>query len=399
MSFAKSLFLRRAANVDAVWCLAIGFLIYILSLFFLDSSQHKTVFYFIVGLPCLFFVYQNILISLQDRGKFFVFLFIFYFSISAFWSGVDGGVWKAAKYGIYILCLMVAAEALSARFSQQFILRGMVLLGGIAVLCYALSVSLSSIPLTTLVVKRSSLQQMAGWGEDSPITSAINLGVFCLAAWWLLPDCKIHSKLILVFLIAVCMVLMFFTKSRGPLLSLGIVLFLISFFRRTRTDCILLAVLTCSIGGLLVFSNIGEVASARVAAPNYRLEIWNQAFQQIREGWLFGHGFGASADIPIGTRGTVVTHSHSSYMEVLRVGGVVGAGLFIAALWTLSRRALKRPTESFFLAWLLFGMLCLATDGRLILRGPSSEWFEFWVPLFLLYFFTRPETPRERVVI
>lgn len=369
---------------------AIGFLIYIASIFFLDGRQHKTVFYFFVGLPSLFVLFRFWRDFFSNgRGGVSVVLLLGYFSLSALWSDSDIGVWAAVKYAVYILCLMVAAEAVSVRFSPQFLVRGIVLVGGGAVLLYVLSIGFADTSIWSLVAGRSSLNKMAGWGEDSPITSAVNLGVIALAAWWLFPECKWPSKFLLALLVVACVILIFFTKSRGPLLALAVVIFAIAVLRRARSDWQMLALLALSVGGVLVFSNIGEVAVARVAAPNYRLEIWLDSLKQIRESWIFGQGFGTGANISIGSGAGIVTHSHSSFLEMLRVGGVVGGGLFIWMLWLLAQHAVQQPIKCFYLAWLVFGMICLATDGRLLLRGPSSEWFEFWIPLFLVFFSTR----------
>lgn len=390
MSLVDSCFSNNPAckNYFIRW-VAIGFLIYIASILFLDGRQHKSVFYFLVGLPSLFVIcrfWRHFLLS--DRSRVLVVLLLCYFSLSALWSNSDVSVWVAAKYGVYILCLMVAAEAVSIHFNPQFLVRGIVLVGGVAVLFYTLSILFGDASVWSLVAGRSSLSKMVGWGEDSPITSAVNLGVIALAAWWIFPDSRWSSKVLLALLIMACVILIFFTKSRGPLLALVAVIFAIAMLRKTRSDWQLIALLGVLVGGVFVFSNVGEVAFARAAAPNYRLEIWLESLQQIRESWIFGQGFGTSANIPIDTSAGIVTHSHSSFLEMVRVGGVVGGGLFIWMLWLLTRHALQQPISFFYLAWFVFGILCLATDGRLLLRGPSSEWFEFWIPLFLSYFYT-----------
>jgi hypothetical protein len=49
-----------------------------------------------------------------------------------------------------------------------------------------------------------------------------------------------------------------------------------------------------------------------------------------------------------------------------------------------------RRGRLFFLLWLLYGTLCLLSNGRLLLIRPwQIEFFAFWIPLLCLYFSTR----------
>lgn len=364
----------------------LGFLIYLGGMYFLDGRQHKTIFYFLVGLPALFLVVRSVrLFRAGPWPMISLITCLSYFTFSTLWSGESDIFWRAAKHSFYIFCLLLAAEAVVNRFNQEFVARFIVVVGGVAICGYMLSVVVGGISLSSLISNRYSLQDMAGWGESSPITSAVLLGVLVLASWWLFPTQKRLVQLILVAIIALAVGMMFFTKSRGPLLALGLVSLILTLIRRAPTDWLLLLLGCFSVGVLAAFSSVGDAAAARATAPNYRVEIWLHALGQLQSSWIYGQGLGHDAAIPLSTNGRLVTHSHSSVLEMFRIGGLLGGTLFLGTLFLLVRRALINPRNCFFLFWLAFGLLCLSTDGRSLLVGPASEWFEFWIPLFLLY--------------
>lgn len=381
---------RGLALQEAVhkW-IALGFLVFLASMFYLGGNQQKTFFYFLVALPALFLLLRSRALFRQDAPALtsLILLFVF-FSLSALWSGGEGSVKDAAKYSLYIYCLMLAIEAVTSRFSAEFITRFIVVVGAIAGCAYVLTLTLGDIPAAALITKRYSLYRMAGWGPSNPITSAFVFGVMAIAAWWLLPNRKWPVQLGLMALIGLAIALMFVTKSRGPLLALLIIFVLITAFRRSKIDLLLLLLGGALIAVVAALSNVDAVVAQRVASPNYRGEIWSAAFQQFQSHWLLGMGFGNDARILIGD-GSVVTHAHSSLFETFRTGGLVGGVLFIGMTLLLLRHAWRKPSGHFFLLWLLYGVMCLSTNGRALLIKPSVEWFAFWIPLFLLFFVTR----------
>ena len=105
-----------------------------------------------------------------------------------------------------------------------------------------------------------------------------------------------------------------------------------------------------------------------------------------KENPYFGQGLGTSAEIPVVGHGRdfVVGHSHSSILETFRVGGITGGLAFLVMIFCNLRTTVQASDERrFFLFWLLFGTLCLSTNGRLPIIRPSVEWFAFWIPMFL----------------
>lgn len=382
----RGLTLQEAAHK---W-IAVGFLLYLGSIFFFEGSQQKTFFYLLVALPALLLLVRSTVLFREDALALTTLMVFFgYFSLSTLWSGGDGSLKDAAKYCLYIYCLMLGIEGVTSRFSSQFIATYIVLVGGVAACAYLLAMLLGDVPVSAFVTGRYSLNQMAGWGPGNPINSAVIFGIMAIAAWWLLPNKKWPLQLGLMVLFALAVTLMFVTKSRGPLLALAVIVLLIISFRRSKIDLIVLSLGVVLIAVVAALSNLDAVVAERVASPNYRGVIWTEVLQQFKSHWLIGRGLGNDAEIAI-SNGMVVTHSHSSLFEAFRTGGLLGGLLFISMALLLVRHSFRRPAGYFFLLWLIYGVMCLSTNGRALIIKPSVEWTAFWIPLFLLYFTTRP---------
>ncbi|WP_339523278.1 O-antigen ligase family protein [Pseudomonas sp. EA_35y_Pfl2_R111] len=381
----------NAVDVAQKWA-ATGFLVFLASSFFLASSRQKTVFYMLVAVPSLLlFIRFKSLLRENIWPLLSVLAFLAYFSASSLWSGVASeSLEDSLKFSLSILCLMLGADAACRRFSPEFFTRSIAWVGGFAAFLYLAVILWKTPDFATLLADRSSFRDLTGWGASNPISSAIYLGLAILAAWWLLPNEARHVQLGLIVVIAVSMVILFLTKSRGPMLALFATLLLLSLCRRSRTDITLLLTGCFAALAIVLTTDILSLVIQRATEPNYRMEIWTASLEQIKQNWAFGQGFGHEAGIQI-KADKFVTHAHASMLEVFRVGGLLGGGLLLGMLFSLSKGAMTHRRGLFFLLWLVYGLLCLSTNGRMLLSRPSIEWFGFWIPLFLLYFSTRPE--------
>ncbi len=371
---------------------AFGLLAYLASFFFLGSSQQKTLFYVLVALPNLaLFADLRLLLRNHKIPVSLTLIFVAYFALSSLWSQ-DGHLVEGLKRALYVICLMLAVNSTmnmrrdSARLIPYFIL----IVGSCAacLICFmVISKGLASADHSAILSERLSLQQLVGWGDSNPINTAVYFGLVILTAWWTFPQSRSLMKFGLLLLMTVSVAVIFLSKSRGPFLAVAFTLFLISLVRRHRDDLILWAIaLLTGIAAVLYF-NLLPMILDRASSPNYRVEIWLHTIELIKEHLFFGQGFGQSADIPISSEGSsvIVTHAHASVLETFRVGGLVGGILFLAMVASIFSRSLAHDRERrFFVYWLIFGLICLTTNGRLPLGRPSVEWFAFWIPLFLL---------------
>ena len=121
-----------------------------------------------------------------------------------------------------------------------------------------------------------------------------------------------------------------------------------------------------------------------------RMEIWEQGLSQAKNKPYFGHGLNADTRIilsGIKTKNKIMLHHHSVYMTTLFYGGIVGLSLLIALVGSAIRQGWTRTVrrERFLLTcMILFGALCIATDGNTLLRHPKPVWVFFWFPIALV---------------
>ncbi len=375
---------------------AFGLLAYLGSFFFLSTSQQKTLFYLLVAAPSFFLLYDFRQLFRENKTPLSIFLvFVAYFALSSLWSD-EGHLLNGLKLALCVISLMLAVHStMSIRADSGTQIRYFILIVGSCAACLYCFMIASNVVVTaelsTIWPYRYSLRTMGGWGDSNPINTAIYFGPVTLAAWWAFPQRSLLAKFGLLLLIGASMALIFLTQSRGPLLSLVFVLSLISAIRRQRDDLILWSIaLTTGVAAVLYF-NLAPLIIDRANSPNYRSGIWLNAIEQVKNNLFFGQGLGDSADIPISLENgdiLIVSHSHSSIIETFRVGGLFGGFLFLAMVLSITCQSfMKKDREcNFFVLWLIFGLLCLATNGRLPLIRPSIEWFAFWIPLFFVFF-------------
>lgn len=374
---------------------AFGLLAYLASFFFLSGSQQKTLFYLLVAAPS-FLLLQDFrqLVREFRTPVLLVLVFLVYFASSSLWAG-DGRPLNGLKLALCVISLMLAIHStMTLRADSGAQIRNVVLIAGSCAACLYSLIIVSKIAVateySTIWSQRHSLRILSGWGDSNPINTAIYFGAVTLAAWWIFPQKRLSTKFGLLLLIGACVALIFLTQSRGPFLSLVSVLCLISLLRRQRDDLILWSIaLTAGVAAILYF-NLVPLIVDRASSPNYRVGIWLSAIELIKANLFFGQGLGISADILIPMENSdiaTVGHSHSSILETFRIGGLIGGGLFLVMVLSITCRSPRiNPERGFFVLWLVFGLLCLATNGRLPLIRPSIEWFAFWIPLFLVLF-------------
>jgi O-antigen ligase len=127
----------------------------------------------------------------------------------------------------------------------------------------------------------------------------------------------------------------------------------------------------------------------------YRLDIWGQSLLQAKDAPFFGHGLTADTRL-IMPNGAKMLHHHSVYMTTLFYGGIVGLLLLIALAASALWQGLTRTGElqKFLLTcMLLYGTLCIVTDGNTLIRHPKPVWIFFWFPIALVAASELPGNP------
>ena len=118
---------------------------------------------------------------------------------------------------------------------------------------------------------------------------------------------------------------------------------------------------------------------------SYRVEIWGIFWKRIASAPWFGHGMNADCNTVV-SDGTLFNHPHSAYIATLYFGGVTGLAIHLSMIvcCLLTSIRIENRYERFFIVCsTLFGALCLATDGQILIQHPKAFWFFFWFPVAL----------------
>ena len=374
-----------------------GFFVYLGAFFLLEEIEIMRPYRIFVMLPVVVLCIITRLKCIQDKRALFICAIFFgYLSLSALWG--EGRLWEATKHSFYILCLMLSVATFSQRFSEETVVKFLIGIGLIAAITYIAGIFLSDRDVMDFFDLRFSFHEIGGWGNGNPINSGIIIGIPAIAAWYFFPNRKWHIKLMLTMTIILCAILMFVTKSRGPMISVVITLLCIVLFRRERGDFFLVFLFAVLIGAAILYiDTLDGVIINRFKEENYRLFIWREGWNLFIDHWSFGQGYKTDAKIIIemeGSHGVSIRYAHNSFIEILRVGGIVGGVLFFFMLGSMLRLSHIHFGNRFYLFWLFFGILCLSTTGRLPLSKPTAiEAVGFWIPLFLFYFLRKPPVP------
>lgn len=371
----------------------------IICIFILDNSKYKTIYYTLLPISILI-NYKNIpsIIKQHKTAILAIISTLLFFSISTLWS-TEPDLLDKIKNSIFVLMLFISTIEVSKNINYKQIT---------STLFYATSI-FTILLITILLFKndfviptesRLNLSILINLSENNPISSGIILGAIILVAVNKIKESTTLWHLALITLVSSsALLLLILTKSRGPLIALAISLTILAILNKNKKTYVYLTFGLLLMLTFLYLSNIVEMLSSRMEQPNYRLWIWTYTIQSMENNWLFGHGLGSKAAIPLYNKDneliTTVSHAHSSAFDSLRVGGLIGISLISTMTAYLLYKPLKRNHGWLFLVLFIFGFICLSTNGKFPLIRPSIEWFGFWAPLFLWYAYSKHEAEQK----
>lgn len=372
-----------------------GFFVYLASFYFFGRYWVYQFFLICIVLPVVLHFRFSRDECVQDKRAFYACtIFLGYLAISALWG--EGSFFKAIRYVFYGLCLMLSIEVVMRNVSERCFMKSIVCIGFVAAIYYMTLILLQEHNTFLYETERFNFALINGWENDSVIDTAVIMGLPVIASCSLFCERKgCIRNFLLIATALMCFTLMLFTKSRMAILAVVITVLFISFHRRKKSNFIFVLILLLGMIFVFIFMLINGVESAfieRVKEGNYRLEIWHGALRQFMDHWLFGQGYGTDAKIKMsgGSNGGLAFHAHNTILDILRVGGIVGGLLFAYMVGVMFRFSYFHSENKFFLYWLLFGILCMTTNGILPLVKPvKMEYLVLWMPFFLLYFYNK----------
>jgi O-antigen ligase len=185
--------------------------------------------------------------------------------------------------------------------------------------------------------------------------------------------------------LAACMGLavIILAQSRGGLVALSVVLLLGGILSRQKRFLVSLVLVALSLMVMaFLWSDEILTMATRGSWDAYRLDIWRQALDLIKQAPLLGHGLlGRSA---ISTDSIPITHPHNILLSTLLYGGMLAGSLLLLLIVLVLRQgwqswAMEQDLKPLLLT--VFGLTYLMTDGYRLISNPVPNWVYFWLPV------------------
>lgn len=222
----------------------------------------------------------------------------------------------------------------------------------------------------------------------NPIVTAQIFGVAALLAWvqsWRASEPKESWGFFSAALLAFLPVIM--AQSRGPLLALAVTLFLALILLRPRLTVWLPqgVLLLFALG--LYYGIVGIPADIleRGIGLTYREEVWLHIIQRLPDNFWFGIGLTKDTDIDLQIPGYIpFHHAHNAYLDTLFRTGIVGLLLLLTHLFYVLRHWRINPQLLPLYLWLIYGVVCVCSNTRILFWQLDAKWLLYWIPAGLI---------------
>lgn len=215
------------------------------------------------------------------------------------------------------------------------------------------------------------------FGEFLLLVVPINLAL-------LFDEKKFTRKLLLLFMLAINVLALTLTFSRGCWLGIliAIAIFLVSVDRRF----IALGVLGLLVAPFILpdtiinrFTSIGNMTDT---STSYRVWIWMGIIAMLKDYWLSGVGLGVTSFNKVypvyAYSGIVTDHSHNLYMQIIIENGLLGLIMFVGMIYNFYKETIISISKKRDLV--LLGIIS-AMVGFLIQSMTDHTWYNYRVVL------------------
>lgn len=391
-SFFAQMNLARLKN----FFLPVSYTLFLLGFFFFPSSTfHCNFFYVAVAFPFLISIFMK---KVDLRSLFFnrIFLlstiFLVYMFSTLFWAD-NCDLSDISRYGrrvLYVLIFLGVTIHLIQTY-PNFLHRLLV------TLCW--TAAIFAIGYIVFYYRQHPFPnaRLSGFGQlENPIMASSVYGIVAIVCIYLFQQQRtVKMKLLYLGMLLVFLLYMLLAQSRGPLLACGVTILvwsLIGGFSYKERDhghlnnfLLLLLIISAAIAAMFIL--YPDFFKAHIfRGTSYRPEIWGQSLLQTKNAPFLGHGLTADT-LLIMSDGTKILHHHSVYMTTLFYGGIVGLLLLIvlagSAIWQGLTR-IEKLQKFLLTCMLLYGIICMVTDGNTLIRHPKPIWLFFWFPISLV---------------
>lgn len=218
----------------------------------------------------------------------------------------------------------------------------------------------------------------------NPIESGAVYGMLVLVAVFHILKMKVlKHKWVYVALMAVLLLSVVLTQSRGPIGALAIAALagaILSRDKKVLGSAILLTI------GFLILVTSGNFGGRVFAGWSHRLELAKKTIDRAEGSLIFGKGISTDTLFTL-KNGKTLADGHNAYLGTLLYGGLVGLLLLLALIAVAVGQSLRyffQTRNVTYFALLLFALIAITTGEDKLTTHPDSIWMFLWFPLALL---------------
>lgn len=362
------------------------YILFMLGFFFIPNAVDQYKFYgAAVFLPALLLLPRMIKTLGYDRLLLLIVAYLLWMLLSSFWSETFSPeeFLKTLRLATYIVAFILLTGYITVKIpdaSEKIV----ALIGIAAALAAVISVplwySIHSFPDSRII----------GMGTlENPNPSAFVYGflaVICchLALYydklWLKLSFSISAILLATFV--------FLTQSdTGILATVSSIALLLLMSHGGRLLHLAGGVIAAIAAVIFLSYSLGILERPMDIGFKHRIRIWEKVVEQIDEAPLIGHGYQKQVLLDAQGEPSAANYTHNAILASLRDGGLVAATLHMLILATAlvtAGRIYIRNKDPVYLAYLLFGFICMLADTDQLITRPRELWIIFWWPLAMI---------------
>jgi O-antigen ligase len=362
------------------------YLLFMLGFFVIPNAVDQYKFYSVaVFIPALALVPRMASTLGADRLLLAIVAYLLWMLLSSFWSASfdTPDFIKTSRLVAYIL-VFVLLTGYAARRNPALLERAVAFVSLAAALA-----AIVSVPLWYTQHPFSNTRIVGIGTLDNPNPSAFVYGFFALLSLHLaLARETTSGRSLFIGATLVLSAFVVLTRSNtGILATFSSLAVLLSLGRRGRLVHLGAGILVTGIAGLFLAYSIGLLGSHMDNGLLERIPIWETVVEQIQRAPLIGHGYQKELIPNADGSPALSNYAHSALLASFRDGGLVGVALHVLVLGIAlvsALRVFRLSGDPAFLAYLLFGFVCMLADTDQLITRPRELWVIFWWPLAVI---------------
>jgi len=227
------------------------------------------------------------------------------------------------------------------------------------------------------------------WANANYLASYLLVTIgFILYTWKTTKKKWVHVTALICLVMA--LIFLFWTQSRGGMLSLIIVLLVLYIIYAIKKRKISHIIISCTILIILVLSFNYVFKTIRPQTITFRERVYKANAEYIKHKWVFGSGLGTFvrdfpkyrlSDYKLLGQEDIISHAHNEFVEIWAETGIIGLALYFIFLFALIKQYKRNINAKniFFIYITAFSLLLLLIHNLFSIT--------MRIPPILIYFF------------